>query len=186
VRQTLSVSDFGPISASRVVVENPTSFWLVVSASVQAAAALAIVWLTSRLVKFTSEYVKEMATANRLQEQGNAISSGLLARSAKEDAPFLISASSGGSGTTGGNATFGMVVENRGGGLAHDIEVDTTWGQGHVPTALGTGDKAQLSFQTDHWVDSDYPQVRAFRFKDVNNTPWVQSPNQAPVQAGTV
>jgi hypothetical protein len=78
-------------------------------------AAVAIALLTYFLVRFTRGYVQEMKTANRLQDQANAISSGFLARAAKQDAPFLIAASTGGSGSTGGKANFGMVVENRGG-----------------------------------------------------------------------
>jgi hypothetical protein len=171
------------MAASRViVVENPTSVWLILSAVIQALAAVAIALLTFFLVRFTGRYVQEMRTANELQDRANAISSGLLARAAKQDAPFLIAASTGGSGSTGGKATFGMVVENRGGGLAHDIEIDTTWGKAQIPS-LAAGDKAQISLQTDNWGQNDQPQVTAFRFKDATDTEWVQSPNQMPVQA---
>lgn len=176
--------NFEAIAARQVVVESPTSVWLVLSTVIQALAAVAIALLTFFLVRFTRGYVQEMKTANRLQEQANAISSGLLARAAREDAPFLIAASAGGSGTTGGQATFRMLVENRGGGLAHDIDVDTTWGKAHI-ASLGAGDKAEISVQTDNWGQNDQPEVRAFRFKDATDTEWVQSPNQMPVQAGT-
>ena len=172
----------GSKAASQVIVESPTNLWLVLSAVVQALAAGVIAWLTFRLVGFTGRYVQEMATANSLQEQANAISSGLLARAAREDAPFLIGASAGGSGAIGGQATFRMLVENRGGGLAHDIDVDTTWGKAHI-ASLGAGDKAEISVQTDNWGQNDQPEVRAFQFKDATETEWVQSPNQMPVQA---
>jgi hypothetical protein len=168
--------------ATRVIVENPTSLWVVLTAVIQAAAAVVIVGLTWGLVSATRQYVQEMKTANELQAQANAISSGLLARAAKQDAPFLIAASTGGSGSVGGKAIFGMVVENRGVGLAHDIDIDTTWGKARIPS-LAAGDKAQISLPTGRWDQDDQPQVRAFRFKDATDTAWVQSPNQMPVQA---
>jgi len=157
--------------------------WLSVSAVVQAASAAAVAFMTFYLVRFTGRYVNEMRKANKLQEQANAISSGLLARAAREGAPFLVAAESGSSGQRGGGAKVTMTVQNRGGGLAHEITVETTWGDASLPS-LGTGDNAELTFQIDTgWDPHMPPHILRFRFKDAQGTAWVQQPNQIPVEA---
>ena len=169
----------------RVVVERPTSAWLVVAAVAQAVSAVAIAIMTYFLVRFNRGYVDEMARANSLQEQANAISSGLLSRAASQDAPFLVSASSGGHGSTGGLAEMGMKVQNRGGGLAHDITVETTWGPAHFDS-LGEGDALDTPYlQKSNWDGLEQPQVIRFRFRDAAGTRWVQAPNQIPVEEAT-
>src|SRR2546427_488683 len=89
-----------------------------------------------------------MGRSNDLQEQANAISSALLTRAAREDAPFLVSTSGGGSGQQGGAGDMSVKVENRGGGFAHDIAVETTWGTGRLDS-LGQGDSGNLNFHVD-------------------------------------
>jgi hypothetical protein len=157
--------------------------WQITSAVVQAASAVGVAVMTFFLVRFTGRYVAEMKTANRLQEQANTIAGGWLARSAREDAPFLVSAPAGGSGQRGGPAKSRMIVQNRGGGLAHDITVQTTWGDAPIHS-LGTGDKADITFRLDSgWDTSTHPEVRRFLFKDAQGKGWVQEPNQIPVEA---
>jgi hypothetical protein len=157
--------------------------WVVISAIVQAASAVVVVLLTFFLVRFTGRYVGEMSRANQLQEQANAISSGLLSRAAMEDAPFLVATGGGGGGQKGGAGDMSLTVQNRGGSLAHDITVETTWGDGPLDS-LGQGDQAMLTFHVDDGYDpSDPPNVIRFRFKDPAGVEWVQAPSRLPVQA---
>lgn len=156
--------------------------WTVVSAVVQAASALLIVGLTFFLVRFTRNYVREMARSNELQDQANTISSGLLARATRETAPFLVAVTGGGGGSQGGGADYRMTVQNRGGGLAHDIKVETTWGEAPIDS-LGAGDKADITVHTDRWNAHERPQAIRFRFKDAQGKEWIQGPNQIPVEA---
>src|SRR5262245_13539900 len=88
-----------------------TRGWLIFAALVQAVAAAAVALLTYFLVKFTNKYVGEMARANRLQEQANAISSALLSRASMSDVPFLVATGGGGSGQKGGAGEMTIVLE---------------------------------------------------------------------------
>lgn len=156
--------------------------WTTVSAVVQAISAVFIAVLTFFLARFTLNYVKEMRTANRLQEQANAISSGMLAQSAQTAAPFLVAAPGGGTGSIGGAATHKVIVQNRGGGLAHDIAVETTWGAGHIDS-LAAGDSAEVSVKKETgYGHKDRPEVTRFQFRDAQNAQWLQEPSQIPVQ----
>lgn len=99
--------------------------WTMWSAIVQAASAVAIMVLTVFLVTFTLGYVDEMRRSNALQEQANAISSAMVARAIQQDAPLLLATPGGGHGTRGGAAEEWLLVQNRGGGPAIDIEIQT-------------------------------------------------------------
>jgi hypothetical protein len=171
-------------SVNRLVVENPASIWLVVSAILQAISAIAIAVMTVFLVRFTGRYVNEMRHANELQAAANAMSSALLARNIAVDAPFLIATPTGATGTQGGHAVGRIQVQNRGGGLAHDMLVETTWGDVNF-AALAPGDDAQqggVSF-AGPWDAQTNPEIELFRFKDANGVEWLQRPNQMPERA---
>jgi hypothetical protein len=154
-----------------------------VSAIVQAASAVAVAVMTFYLVRFTGRYVAEMKTSNQLQEQANMISSQLLGRAAREDAPFLIAVPGGGSGQTGGAGDTGMTVQNRGGGLAHDITVESSWGSYHLDS-LAAGERANVMFHTDtgYLADREPPKLIRFRFSDAQGNHWFQEPNMLPVR----
>jgi len=159
-----------------------SSFWTDVSSAVQAISAAAIAVLTYVLVRFTRRTVDEMRTGNRLQEQANAISTGFLTQTQQAGAPFLVGVPGGGEGTIGGAATHRVVVQNRGGGLANDVDVETTWGHGQIGT-LGAGDTANVSVRKDTgYSHGDNPEVRLFRFRDAQGTQWIQQPSQPPVR----
>ena len=156
--------------------------WRVISAVVQALSAVAVVVLTFFLVRFTGRYVGEMAKANELQSAANAISSALLSRQAKQEAPFLISSRGGASGTRGGAAKGHINIQNRGGSLAHDVIVETTWGNAGIES-LGPGDPpVPITLHFDGpWDAEANPAVERFAFKDPQGNSWRQRPNELPV-----
>jgi hypothetical protein len=169
-----------------VVVESPTNGWLIVSAVVQGLAAGAIAVLTVFLVRFTGRYVKEMARANELQSQANAISSALLSRQTAIQTPFLVATLGGGGGSRGGAGSYGIQVQNRGGSLAHDVVVETSWGPVEV-ASLAPGDPQVLAGNVtlDPW-NEERPEIQKFRFRDPNAVEWVQSPNETPERVESV
>jgi hypothetical protein len=168
------------VTVPEIVIENPTSGWLVFSAIVQAAAAAAIAVLTIFLLRATNRYVDEMATANRLQASANEISGALLARQAAMETPFLVATSLGGSGSQGGRADYSMEVQNRGASLAHSISVETNWGEVSIESlAAGDSRKVQIGL-AGGWDGNSGPEPRRFRFRDPHGVEWVQLPNRLP------
>ena len=156
--------------------------WVMWSAIVQAGSAAAIVVLTVFLVRFTGGYVDEMRRSNELQEQANAISSAMVSRAARQDAPFLVSSPGGGHGQRGGAGESRVTVENRGGGLANDIRIETTWGDASLDS-LAAGDQGQVSMRTETGYEpKNRPQVIRFRFKDAAGHEWEQEPSRLPRQ----
>jgi hypothetical protein len=155
--------------------------WVVVSAVVQAASAVAIVALTIIIVRFTGKHLGEVQRANALQEQANAISAALVARATKQDTPFLVATGGGGSGRRGGPGDWRLVVQNRGGSLAHDISIETTRGTLNLDS-LGQGDEKMLTLHVDADWDTR-PEPVSFRFKDPTGVEWVQKPSQLPEEA---
>lgn len=151
--------------------------WVVVSAIVQATSAVAVVGLTYFLVRFTGRYVAAMQQANSLQEQANTISAALVARAAAQAAPFLVAALGGGS-SMGGSGDWEIIVQNRGGGLAHDITVETTRGDITLDS-LGEGDEKRATLHVDSDWDSR-PEMVRFWFVDAVGTKWGQKPSQLP------
>lgn len=134
------------------------------------------------LVRFTRDYVREMSRANELQSQANAISSTLASRQMAMQAPFLLAANAGGSGSVGGVFNANIRVENRGRSLAHDIIVKTSWGEADLDSLPpGTG-PVGLQVATDPWDGRSQPAIEEFRFKDPDGTDWVQKPSEVPVR----
>jgi hypothetical protein len=126
-----------------------------------------------------------MRRANQLQEQANAISSGLMARATQQDAPFLVAVPSGGGGSLGGAGDYGLTIQNQGGGLAHDITVESNWGNAQLPS-LGQGERAELTFHVSEGYDPSHAiEVSRFRFVDPAGTEWIQAPSQLPIRAET-
>jgi hypothetical protein len=152
------------------------------SAIVQAGSAAVIVVLTIFLVRFTGGYVDEMRRSNELQEQANAISSALVGRAARQDAPFLVATPAGGEGTTGGAGVSRLRVQNRGGGLAHQITLETTWGDGHLES-LADGETQDVPFhkETGYGAGEPLRSIR-FRFRDAAGAEWVQESGKLPTQ----
>lgn len=153
--------------------------WVTFSAIAQAIAALAIAVMTFFLVRYTGRYVEKMAEANDLQSQANQIASALLARANRSDLPFLVSTSGGGSGSTGGAGEWLLKVQNRGGGLARSIVVETSAGDASID-AIGAGDEATTLLRVSTGYDSTAPTIALFRFDDARGTSWRQRPNELP------
>lgn len=156
--------------------------WVMWSAIVQAGSAAVIVVLTVFLVRFTHGYVDEMRRSNELQAQANAISGTMVSRGARQDAPFLVASPGGGHGQRGGSGESRITVQNRGGGLANDIRVETNWGDARIDS-LGAGDQGQVTQRTETGYDpKNRPQVVRFRFKDAAGDEWEQQPSRLPMR----
>jgi hypothetical protein len=122
-----------------------------------------------------------MRRSNALQEQANAISSAMVARAGRQDAPFLVATPGAGGGTRGGSGEQSLIVQNRGGGLARDIEIETAWGPARLES-LGTGDEGRVNLilETGYDPPNTRPDVIRFTFRDATGTAWEQLPNQLP------
>lgn len=156
--------------------------WLIVSALVQAGAALIIAAFTFALWRSTSKLAEVTQRDVELTEQIARIQSVVLAR---EVAPKL-SAKSGGTNVGEDNVAGPIRIENIGGSAAHDIEVDTSWGTPVIAGPLLPGSKEMVTpvvSRTTGWeMRPDHaPIVYGFRFKDSQGARWKQTPGDDPM-----
>lgn len=155
---------------------------LVVSATAQAAAAIAVAIFTWRLVRFTRDYVEQMRLANELQSVANAQQHAYLQGEEATAAPNIVAAPGGGS-FGGDRADVKWGVRNVGGSVASSILLRTPIGEVQLSAPLGAGesDLARLSAPRDSLPERDaVPDVVEIEFTDSRGTRWRQRPGEPP------
>jgi len=167
------------------VIGSVSQDWLVVSAIVQAGAAVVIGAFTYALWRATDRLAEATKKYADLTEQMARLQSVSLAREGQATAPSLIAA--GGSRNVGDDAAVSEIrVENIGGSSAYDVEIDTSWGTTKIqgPVREGIRAQGQVQLRRGEWEaspDKD-PTIQRFRFKDSQGVSWTQSPGEAPVR----
>jgi len=124
------------------VIGSVSQDWLVVSAIVQAGAAVVIGAFTYALWRATDRLAEATKKYADLTEQMARLQSVSLAREGQATAPSLIAA--GGSRNVGDDAAVSEIrVENIGGSSAYDVEIDTSWGTTKIQGPVREGIRAQ-------------------------------------------
>jgi len=159
--------------------------WLIVSAIVQAGAAIIIGAFTIALWRSTSRLAEATQRDVELTEQIAQLQTVVLAREAALGAPRLI-AKRGDRSITEDHAAGEIRIENIGGSAAYDIEVETSWSTAVIagPMVPGSKERVTPTISKSEWdtrSDND-PIIQGFRFKDRQGVRWTQAPGEAPVR----
>jgi hypothetical protein len=159
--------------------------WLVVSALVQAVAAVVIGAFTVALWRSTSKLAEATQRDVELTEQMARIQTILSAKELALAAPRLTTMW-GGRTVTEDRVVQEIYVENVGGASAYDIEAETSWGTPVIAGPLLPGSRALVTPMTPRSVwdtlsDPDNePMTERFRFKDSQGVLWRQFPGEVP------
>lgn len=159
--------------------------WLIVSALVQAAAAIVIGAFTVALWRSTSRLAKATQKDVELTAQMARIQTILSAKELALAAPRLM-AKWGDRTVTEDGAVQEIDVENIGGASAYDIEVETSWGTPVIAGPLLPESKERVAptISKSAWdtlPDPDNePRIERFRFKDSQGVLWRQFRGEVP------
>jgi hypothetical protein len=161
--------------------------WLVVSALVQAVAAVVIGAFTIALWRSTSKLAEATKRDVELTEQIARIQTIVSAKELARAAPRLIAMFRDRT-VTEDRVDQEIEIENDGGASAYAIEVETSWGTPVIAGPLLPGSSALVApviarSAYDTLPDPENePMIERFRFKDSQGVVWKQFRGEVPIR----